>query len=147
MIPKAEQGFTLLEMLLSVTIIGLLAGLSVPVYESFVRRNDLDLTTQSLASALRRAEAYARGVNYDSEWGVAVQSGAITLFRGATYASRNTAFDEVVDIPDSITPSGLTEVRFSRVWAQPHTTGAITLSSTTNSTRTVTINAKGMVEY
>jgi prepilin-type N-terminal cleavage/methylation domain-containing protein len=142
-----EAGFTLVELLLSVVIIGLLTGLSLPVYESFVRRNDLDLAGQNLAMALRRAETYARASNYDSAWSVEIQTSGITLFQGVTFASRNTAYDETVTIPGSITPSGLGEIQFTKFSAAPNTTGTITLTSSTNDTRTVTINAKGAVNY
>ncbi len=140
-------GFTLLEMLLSVAIISMLVGMSVPVYESFVRRNDLDLIAQQLASVIRRAETYARAVAYDNAWSVEITSTTITLFQGTSYATRNTAYDESVTIPASVTPSGLSEIQFAKFSASPNTTGSITLTSTTNSTRTVTVNAKGMVDY
>ncbi len=145
---KREAGFTLVEMLLSVTIIGMLAGITAPLYQSFVQRNDLDITTQLLANTIRRAESYARTGNGDSAWSVEVPAGGdITLFKGTNYGSRNTAFDEFVDIPSSITSSGLTEVQFTKFTGMPNTTGNFTLTSTTNDVRTVTVNAKGMVDY
>ncbi|HSX16945.1 MAG TPA: prepilin-type N-terminal cleavage/methylation domain-containing protein [Patescibacteria group bacterium] len=142
-----DAGFTLVEMLLSVVIIMLVAGLSLPVYESFTRRNDLDLAAQNVAMTMRRAEAYARSMNYDNAWSVEVQSSTITLFQGTSFGSRNTAFDETVTIPSSITPSGLGEVQFAKFSALPNTTGTVTLTSNTNDTRTVTVNAKGVVTY
>lgn len=142
-----QHGFTLVEVLLSVSIIGLLVGMSLPVYASFQNRNDLDITTQSVADALRRAQIYSRGVSGDSEWGVEIQSNAVTLFKGATFASRDTTYDEVTTIPGSIAVAGLSEVMFTKLSAVPSTTGNITLTASTNDIRTVTINAKGMVYY
>ena len=144
---QSQAGFTLLEMLLSVAIIGMLAGLSVPVYESFNRRNDLDITAQTVTAMLRRAAAYARLGQNDSAWSVAIQSNTITLFRGLDYATRNTAYDETASIPGSVTPSGMSEVEFAEFTALPVATGSITLTSSTSDVRTITINAKGMVEY
>lgn len=140
-------GFTLLEVLLCVTIIGMLTSLSVPVYETFVRRNDLALTTQGIAMMLERAETYARAVNRDSVWSVEIQSSTVTLFQGTTFATRNTAYDETLPVPASMVPSGLSEVQFTKVSALPNTTGTITLTSTTNDVKMVTINAKGVVNY
>lgn len=144
---KRQAGFTLIEMLLSVAIITLLVGMSLPVYESFVRRNDLDLTTQSVAAMIRRAQVYARSGNSDSAWSVEFGASTITLFLGTNYASRDTAYDETLDVPGSVTMGGLGEVQFARFTAAPNTTGNVTLSSTTNDTRTIAINAKGMVDY
>lgn len=144
---SGERGFTLVEVLLSTAIIVMLTGISLPVYESFVQKNDLDLTAETVASTLRRAETYARAVNGDSAWSVEIQPSAITLFQGTSFASRNTAYDETASVPASVTPGGLGEVQFAKFTALPNATGSITLTGTTTDTRTVTINAKGTVDY
>ncbi len=141
-----RRGFTLIEVLLSVTIITMLAGLSLPVYETFVRRNDLDLTAQTLSSSIRRAATYARAVNGDSTWGVHFTTNSSTLFKGASYASRDATFDETTPIPASMSLTG-GEVVFAKLTGAPNITGSVTLTSTTNDTRTISLNAKGMVNY
>ena len=142
-----QAGFTLLELMLSIAIISVLTGLSLPLYESFLRRNDLDLTVQSAASLVRRAEVYARGNSGDSVWGVAFQSSGITLYKGASYATRAAAFDETVAMPGSVNVSGLSEVTFAKLTAMPSASGTVTFAGTTNDARSLTINAKGMVDY
>lgn len=145
---RQARGFTLIEMLLSVSIIGLLAGFSLPVYQSFQNRNELDITAQGLASALRRAQTYARGMNGDSDWGVSIQTGSIILFKGSVFASRDTAYDEPVTIsPNTIVSGGVSQVLFTKFSGAPTTTGTVTLTSINNDVRTVNINAKGMVTY
>ena len=144
---RNQRGFTLVEMLLSVSIIALLVGVSAPVYNSFATRNDLDVTIMGLETALRRAQTYARAVEGDSQWGVAVITGKVVLFKGATYATRDTNFDESTTVSGGITTSGLSEVVFAKMTGTPSATGTATLtSSSTNDSRTVTLNAKGMVE-
>lgn len=142
-----QRGFTLVELLLSIVIIGLLVGLSTPLYRSFLSSNDLAMTTQQVAEIMRRAQTYARGVSGDSAWSVEVQSSAITLFKGTTFASRDASFDEVISMPGTISASGLGEVQFSKLSAQPNATGTITLTTGSGETKAVTINAKGMVSY
>ncbi|HSW77347.1 MAG TPA: type II secretion system protein [Candidatus Chromulinivoraceae bacterium] len=142
-----ERGFTVIELLLSVAIVTMLAGLSLPIYISFQNRNNLDISTQSIADMLRRAQVYSRSVTGDSPWGVEIQPTVATLFKGSSFAGRNTAFDETQPIDNSTTISGLTEVLFTKFTAAPGTTGTITLSATPVDTRTITINAKGMVNY
>jgi len=144
---RQEKGFTLLEMLISVTIISVLVGVSVPIYESFVRQNDLNLTEYAIVNMLRRAESYARANNTDNVWSVEIQSTAATLFQGTSFASRNTNYDETYTFPSSVTPSGITEVQFAKMTALPNTTGTITLTSTTSDAQVITINAKGMVDF
>jgi len=148
--PRADQrGFTLIEMLLSVGLIAMLAGLSLPIYASFNSRDDLDLSTQELAGMLRRAETYACNVDGDNSWGVKVQSGSAVLFKGSSYATRDTTQDETDSIPATITIGGtVSEVVFSKLTAAPNTSGTITLTQpATNDVRTITLNAKGMVDY
>lgn len=141
-----QRGFTLIEMLLSVAVIALLTGLSVPVYATFNARNDLDISEQSTVEALRRAQTYARSVEGDSQWGVSIQTDKAVLFKGASYATRNAAFDETTTYGAGVN-STASEVVFAKLSGAPSTTGSVTLTQTsTNDTRAVSINAKGMVE-
>jgi prepilin-type N-terminal cleavage/methylation domain-containing protein len=142
-----SKGFTLIEMLLSVTIIGLLAGLSLPIYESFNRRNDLDVAAQHVSTTLRRAATYARAMYGDSAWSVRIDSTGATLFEGTSYGTRDTAYDEFTEIPGSITVSATTEVQFAKMSGQPGSAASVTLTSSTSDTRVITVNAKGMVSY
>ena len=142
-----QGGFTLLEVMLSVVMIGILTGLSLPLYNSFAARNDLDNTTQQVVAALRRAETYARDGRSDSAWSVEIQSSAVTLFKGTVFATRDAAYDETVTLPGSATASGLSEVQFAKLSAAPSATGNITLTSTSNTTRTISINAKGTIDF
>jgi len=142
-----SHGFTLVELLLSIAIMTILTGLSLPVYESFTKRNDLDLMTQNVASAMRRAEVYARGAKNDSTWGVQLQASRATLFKGSTYSTRDTTFDETIELPESVSLSGDTEVIFSKLTGAPDAVTTVSLSSTTNDIRTITVNGNGMVAY
>lgn len=142
-----SRGFSLIEMLLSVAIIGILVAGSAPVFNSFVARNDLDVVGQQVASALRRAQTYARGMDDDSAWSVNVATTAVTLYRGTVFGSRNTAFDEVISLPATISVSGLSDVQFAKFTGLPNTTGSMIFTSNANDTRTITINAKGRVDY
>ena len=143
---KNENGFTLLELLLSVAIISLLAGLSLPVYRTLLSKNDLDISATVTASSLRRAQTLSQAVDGDTTWGIKVQSGNIVIFKGASFATRDTTFDETFDVPTTIGVSGSTEIVFAKFTGLPQTTGTINLSSETDS-KTVTINEKGMVNY
>lgn len=143
---RNEKGFTLLELLLSIAIIGILAGLSLPVSRTMLIKNDLDIATSNTVQTLRRAQVLSQAADGDTTWGVKIQSGSIVLFQGASYASRDSAYDETFDVPTSITPSGISETVFTKLSGNPQTTGTITLSTETD-TKSITLNGKGMVEY
>lgn len=144
---KKDAGFTLLEILLSIAVITLIAGLGIPVYLSFQTRNDLDIATTEIAQSIRRAQALSQAVDGDTSWGINIQNGSITIFKGTSYAARDTAFDEIFEISTNITPSGVSEVVFTKFTGLPQTTGTSTLTSNMNETRNITINAKGTINY
>ncbi|MFC1598315.1 Tfp pilus assembly protein FimT/FimU [Patescibacteria group bacterium] len=140
-------GFTLLEMLLTIAMVALLAGLSVPVYQSFQVKNDIDVAVNITAQTMRRAQALSRAMDGDTTWGIYVQSGTITMFQGASYGGRDATYDEDFDIASIIAPSGLTEVVYDKLTGDPQSTGTLTLTSTASQTRTITINEKGTISY
>jgi prepilin-type N-terminal cleavage/methylation domain-containing protein len=144
---QTNKGLTLIEMLLSLAIIGIIAGFSVPVYQSFMVRNDLDIAVGTVAQTLRRAQMESEAMRGDSTWGVHIGSGAITLFRGGAYATRDTDYDEDNAFPSTISSSGISEIVFDRLTGDPQAVGTITLSSTNGDARTLTINEKGTISY
>lgn len=140
------KGFTLLEVMLSIAVITILAGLSLPIFRTMLVKNDLDVATVTVAQTLRRAQLLSQAVDGDTSWGVKVQSGSITLFKGTGYASRDSNFDETFDIPATIMLSGVAEVVFSKFSGLPQTTGTTTLASESD-IKSVTINSKGGISY
>lgn len=141
------RGFTLIEVLLSVTIISMMVGLSMPIFQSYQNRNEVELAAQNLAAALRRAQVYARSGSDDSQWGIQIQSNTVTLYKGAVFASRDTTYDETYTIPPTISVSGDATTVFAKLSGLPDAAGTTTLTSVSTDVRTVSINAKGMVSY
>lgn len=143
---KWSHGFTLLEVLLSVAAIGILAGFSLPVFRTMLTKNDLDIATVTTAQTLRRAQVLSQAIDGDTSWGVKVQSGSITLFKGTSFAGRDSSFDEVFEVPTNVSISGISEIVYAKLTGLPQTTGNTTFS-TENDTKTISINEKGMASY
>lgn len=140
-----RQGFTLIELLLSISIISILATLSLPVIVSFQVRNDTDIAVQGIVDMIRRGQLYSRANSGDSIWGVRVGGGIATLFKGTSYATRDSAYDEIVELPPNTSASGLSEVTFAKVSGLPSAGGSMIFINTTTS-QTIVINTKGMVD-
>ena len=144
---KFLRAFTLPEVLLSLSIIVIIGAMTIPLYSTFMNRNELDIATVTIAQNLRRAQALSQAGDGDTSWGVHVGVGSILLYKGTSYVLRDSSFDENTSIPTTIVPSGITDVTFTKVSGTPQTTGTFILTSQANETRNVTINEKGMVEY
>ena len=139
-----KRGFTLIESLLSVALLALIAFIAAPVYQSFQVRNNLTVTQSHIVDTLRRAQQLSLASEGDIESGIRIETNSIILFRGINYATRDILFDEVSEIPSSIIPSGINEITFTKLKGLPSLTGVITLNSSMNETKTITINEKGV---
>ena len=144
---KGSTGFTLIEVLLSIALITVLAGIAIPTYYSLLYRNDLDVVKNQVVQSLRRAEVLSSVNDGDVTWGFKIQSGSIVIFKGTNYISRAVNYDEIYQISNSITPSGLTEIVFAKMTGFPQSAGTVILTSQNNETRNITINSKGQISY
>lgn len=144
---RSLRGFTLSEMLLSVALLAIIGGMSVPMYRVFMVRDELDVAVTTVVQNLRRAQSMSRSSSGDMTWGVHVGVGSILVYKGASYVLRDSSFDENTSIPTTIVPTGMNEVTFSKSSGVPSATGTFILTSQANETRTITINEKGTVDY
>lgn len=136
-----------MEALLSVALIGIIASIGIPIYQIFQNRNDLDIAATTFVQSSRRAQVLSRAVAGDGSWGIRIETGTITIFTGDDFPSRDPDRDEVFDISDTISVSGIQEIVFDRFTGEPQTTGTLTLTSINDETRNITINEKGRIEH
>lgn len=140
------RGFTLIEILLSLSMMAVIAAFSLPVALNYQQRSGAHIAKDTTAQQLRRAQTLSVAGEGDDSWGVYIQTGTVTLFKGSSYAARDTSYDEENSIQSSIAVSGVSEVVFDRVTGIPSTTGAIMLDSATGQTYTVTIYSTGLID-
>ncbi|HEC63805.1 MAG TPA: hypothetical protein ENI23_00760 [bacterium] len=137
----------MVEILLVVAIMVALGGLSVVASQAFSNRDSLDTASNILVQTIRRAQILSQSVDGDSTWGVYVDSQNVVLFQGATYATRDAAFDELFELDGNLFASGMSEIVFDRFTGEPQTTGTMTLGTTLGENKNIVINSKGMIEY
>jgi len=144
---RLRAGFTLFEVMLTIAMIAFLSSLTFIVFEAFDIGNNMAIATESLASAYRQAEQSSRAVDGDRTWGVRVSSTAITLFKGSSYSARDVNYDETTVLGSIASVTGTVEVVFGKLSGTPPSAVSTTLIGADGDTRTVTINAKGTVDY
>lgn len=142
----STSGFTLIEVLLVVSIMAVASLIVAPVSIDYQQRNDLDTSQITFAQGVRRAQQLSMSGEGDSAWGVNAVSGEIVIFKGNTYATRDTAYDENYDISSAITFTGQLEYDFAKITGLPAQTGTATFTDN-NYQKQVVVNAKGIVNY
>ena len=137
-------GFTLVEILLVIGMLAFLVTIITPITLDFYKSQQLDTHTRQIIQMLRRAQLSAMSVEEDCSFGVYLTNDNYTLFRGSSYMTRETQYDEVFDLPPIINISGLSEAVFSKLDGLSSATGQIILTNNIK-TNTIDINEMGRV--
>ncbi len=140
------RGFTLVEVMVVVAIVAVLAFLAAALSASSYTKTQLSVETDDLILVLRRAQSRTVAGYQDGTWGIHLTGTGYTLFKGTTYAGRDTAYDEAHTYPPTITGTGLTDVIFDFRTGKTSNTGTITLTlSVDGTTGTVSVNSNGRI--
>ena len=139
-----KNGFTLIEVMLTLALVSILASLSFPLSGYFLSPQEVAVVRDELQGSLSKAQLYSMTGKNGALFGVAVHDQAIVLFQGNSFATRDQAFDEVFPLHPRVTVSGLTEVVFARVTGEPDTEPTMTIAGN-DTTETVTMNAEGIL--
>ena len=139
---KNKKGFTLIELIVSIAVISLLAGLSMPIYQSFQTVNEIDVLSRTATNYLNQAQLFSQIQKDSSSWGVSLADNHLVLF------SKNNE-DEIETrksylISPGINVSGLTEIVFDRISGLPNNYGLIEFTAGSHS-KNIYINEKGFI--
>ena len=145
------HGFTLLEILLVISLILFMFGLSMPVYNTMLYGSEIENGNKILVSTLRRAQNQAMANSDNSKWGVYLTTTNVTLFKGNTYFTRDNTADTIYTLPATLSVSGPSgpapvEITFTKKYGVPSITGTITLSLN-GKTANIVINSKIVQSY
>ncbi len=137
------RGFTIIELLLVVSIISILAVVTSSVGSGFLVRNATKNTTQQLISDLRIAQLNSVSGKRDSSWGVKVGSKRIVLFKGSSYSTRDQSLDEVFIVGSAININDA-EVVFQKITGNT-AQAVLTISNNVGESTNVSVNEVGSV--
>ena len=144
---KFCRGFTLVETMVTLSVIGVAATASVGVYQALRSGTDLKIAAATVAEALYQAESRAQAVAGDSPWGARVDQAAVTIFRGSAYASRAAQDDIILSLPSTIAITDPAEINFKKFTGLPTSAAIFTLTNSGQASRLVGISALGVINY
>jgi len=141
---ERSRGITVVELILVIALIALIGGTTVPLASNFLVRNFLKNKTNELSSSLKTAQLNTLAGKEASQWGVNISSTQITMFKGASFATRDVAFDQKFQIPSSLTITQ-DEIVFQQLTGNPDATATLTIASNANDSNQVTVNQVGTI--
>lgn len=141
----SRKCFALIELLIVIAIIGIIGAASAPDLSRFLAGGDLTTTTDKVVRTLRKAQNYSLSGKQGSAWGVHLESKLLVLFKGSSYAGRDSSFDEKFSLPRTATITGWSDIYFQKLRGQPSQTLSVTIAML-GEQQIITVNSEGRVD-
>ena len=141
-----SHGFTLIEILVVIAIVGVLLSIGASVFRTLQTQNELAAAIQTIRLASNRAQILAQGSANDSGWGIKMSEGEIVVFQGSVFASRDQSFDQDYNVASNVRFSGLTEIAFNKQSGHINSPGTLTITSPSG-VKNLSVNSKGILTY
>lgn len=136
-----KKGFTAIEILMVIAILGVLLAVILPSFTNFRRASLLNTDTMNLVTLINRARLLSISAKDDNQFGIHLESGKAVLFKGATYsagASTNEThtFSTGLTLSSIAINGGGSEILFEKVTgaASQNATTTLLVTGTTSST-------------
>lgn len=139
------KGFTIIELILIISLLGILAGVGSPFISSFITRDNWHVATDRITSELWKAQSYAmegKSINGSKVWGVFLIGNVFRLFNGDC---NNPNYKEDFAVPNGISVTGISNLVFDNLRGEPD--AAVVMSVTSNlGSSSISVNAAGMID-
>lgn len=149
MTTRSHTGFSLIEVLVVIAIVGVIIGIVTLPFMAFRQQQALQNSTNGLVAVLNDARTKTFAALNNTTYSVYLTSSAAILFTGTVYDSaaatnESYTFESPVTASWSLQGGGDT-ISFDRLKGSTSQYGTISLTLLGGATRTVTINALGTV--
>ena len=145
-----NAGFTLIEVLLTSSIIVIIAGISIYSFSSYQQKESLDGADTDLVSLIKEAQSKTVSEETSLQYGVHVTSTGAVLFSGSTYGGSASSI-ETITFPPSVTLSTInlatraSDIVFTRSTGETNAYGTLVLTNTSGKQATITVQETGLV--
>jgi prepilin-type N-terminal cleavage/methylation domain-containing protein len=139
---RTIKGFTLVEIIVALTIIGFMVSISLVSFSNFLRRENLYANSSALASALREARSRTLASIKGMQYGVKIDTDRFTVFSGSTFSS-STADNSYIFSNGVQAKTLIPILIFSRVTGNSSASGTIDLYLSSSPTTKKSVNVQG----
>ena len=152
--PLTSRGFSIIEIVLTTTIVAVLIGISIGIYSVLQNRSSLDVDAQKIISALRLAHSRTLASENTASHGVHFEStdNSFVNFEGVVYNSLDpnnkvTFLNDRIEFLNVQLAGGAVDTVFSRISGQTIQDGFIEIADASDNTeaRTICIEATGVL--
>jgi len=150
--PNHNWGFSLIEVLIAVSVLTILTGLIAPGFNFFRQQSAIDSATQEIIHTLRLAQNRTLASEGDSNFGVYFETNKFVLFKGLTYSASATDneihnFDSSLNISAINFGGAVAYVVFERLTGTTANYGSLVIGRTGDASqnRTIHIDQSGII--
>lgn len=151
--PINKHGFTMIELILSLTLISIIFGFTMLYYRNSQIRADINSQAQNIAHHLRLAQSSASSGLQNTNHGVHFETSSYTIFKGPSFNLSDSS-NFTINLPETITINninlngGENDIIFSKINGETENYGTISINSTQiNKTVTITVTSVGSINY
>ena len=148
-----QRGVTIIEILITIAILGIIVGIIGLSFAGLNSSQALDKNTSLVASIINEARSMTLSSIDASQYGVNLQQGQVTLFKGSSYSSSDTdnivtPMHSLVGLRDITLAGGGVDVIFRRLTGHTDQAGTfeIYLINEPTTFHTITVSATGITE-
>jgi Tfp pilus assembly protein FimT len=140
---KTTHSFSLIELILTVAIISIVLGTSLPLSSKLLMQNNADQVNSKIIDMLRRARDYSMLKKSNTVWGLCQNGGSIRLFLTSCTAGN---FLETFTPPQGTTVSTFSAITFD--YGEYNTGSQTTITITVaNQTYSIIVYKSGAIDY
>lgn len=139
-----RHGFTLLETIIVISILGVVLSMILPSLSSFRQKSILDTEVQEMTTLINKARLSSMSSKNDRQYGIHFEAGKIVLFEGTTYTAgaptnEEHSFNTALTLAPITINGGGAETIFQKITGGTNQNSTTTLKVVANTGASTTI--------